>query len=104
MATAAPVKEPMSRELRNCVVCGLGSHRTDWINRYAAGNTVYVACDQHTDEQATTAIQKAENAKQAEAAQRQRAGQQPAGQPARMEPAHTPPAPAPVHNVVGTKA
>lgn len=35
-----------------CVVCGMGSHRLDWIRK--SGN--YVACDRHSDAEMQKAI------------------------------------------------
>lgn len=34
---------------RFCVVCGMGSHRTDWANRTPA-------CDQHSKEEVAAAL------------------------------------------------
>lgn len=44
---------PAASGVQKCVVCGAASHRTDWINK---GNG-YVACDNHTPAQITTATQ-----------------------------------------------
>jgi NMD protein affecting ribosome stability and mRNA decay len=65
---ATPAKAPLSSELRKCVVCGNGSHRTDWIQRYSVGETLYVACDYHTDKECEIAINKAESELAAERA------------------------------------
>jgi hypothetical protein len=37
--------------LQTCVVCGAGSHRTDWINK--SGN--FVACDSHSKDEVAKA-------------------------------------------------
>lgn len=42
----------MADAIQYCVVCGRGSHRTDWINTSGS----YVACDYHTKEQMVKAI------------------------------------------------
>lgn len=42
-------------EPKICVVCGQGSHRTDWIKK--SGN--FVACDNHSDTEITQAVAKA---------------------------------------------
>jgi hypothetical protein len=39
-------------EEKTCVVCGMSSHRTDWVNK--SGN--YVACDNHTPDEFTAAM------------------------------------------------
>lgn len=67
--TVAPTA-PLSAELRNCVVCGLGSHRTDWVRRAKVGNVLYVACDSHTDQELMAAVNAAtvKAKKEAEAA------------------------------------
>ena len=41
---------------QNCVVCGQGSDRTDWINK--SGN--FVACDNHSSGEVARAIAKAQ--------------------------------------------
>jgi hypothetical protein len=46
-------------ELKTCVVCGAGSHRTDWINK--SGNEV--ACDSHSKDEVARAIVKAQQSK-----------------------------------------
>lgn len=33
---------------RKCVVCGSGSHRTDWVR--VSGDGKFVACDNHSEE------------------------------------------------------
>ena len=43
-------------EPRICVVCGQGSHRTDWINK--SGN--FVACDNHSSGEVARAVAKAQ--------------------------------------------
>ena len=40
------------RELKTCVVCGMASHRTDWLR--VSGD--YVACDRHSMEEMSDAI------------------------------------------------
>ena len=49
MATSvvAPVGKPQT-----CIVCGMQSHRTDWINKSGA----FVACDRHTPAEMQAAI------------------------------------------------
>jgi hypothetical protein len=37
---------------RFCVVCGMGSHRTDWLKQKGD----FVACDSHSDEEFAKAI------------------------------------------------
>jgi hypothetical protein len=54
--------------MKHCIVCGAGSHRTDWIKKFAVGDTQYVACDYHTDQECEAAITKAESALAAEKA------------------------------------
>lgn len=50
-----------------CVVCGQGSHRTDWVNKFKANGTLYVACDNHSTDQVQKAIASAEKDKAAAA-------------------------------------
>ena len=44
---------------RFCVVCGMGSDRTDWINK--SGN--FVACDNHSKDEVPRAVAKAQAVK-----------------------------------------
>ena len=39
---------------RSCVVCGQGSHRTDWIKKSKDGK--HVACDNHSDAEIEKAV------------------------------------------------
>lgn len=43
---ASPVVD--NSGIQYCVVCGMGSHRKDWIKKAAVGGKVYVACDSHS--------------------------------------------------------
>jgi hypothetical protein len=38
--------------LQTCVVCGAGSHRTDWINKSGG----FVACDSHSKDEVAKAV------------------------------------------------
>lgn len=52
----------MSPELsveRGCVVCGQGSHRTDWIRTKKVSGVLFVACDSHSESEFNAAIQRA---------------------------------------------
>jgi hypothetical protein len=44
---------------QNCVVCGQGSNRTDWINK--SGN--FVACDSHSSGEVARAVAKVQAVK-----------------------------------------
>ncbi len=44
--------------IKYCVVCGAGSHRTDWINKGGVGAGAYVACDKHTASEISAALAK----------------------------------------------
>lgn len=70
--------EQLSSEPRNCVVCGLGSHRVDWTRRSKVGNVLYVACDSHTDQEMQAAV----NAAMVKAKKEAEASKAPAEQPA----------------------
>jgi hypothetical protein len=37
---------------QNCVVCGVGSSRSDWINKLSG----YVACDKHSKDEVAKAV------------------------------------------------
>lgn len=66
MASSTAV--PVAPQEKFCVVCGQGSHRTDWKNKFAVGATGYVACDSHDEKSVKQAITDAEAAKATEAA------------------------------------
>lgn len=50
---------PTGTDVFNCVVCGMGSHRKDWVNKYEVNGAIAVACDNHPED----VIQKAIEAK-----------------------------------------
>lgn len=50
-----PASTAKASEIKYCVVCGNGSHRTDWINK--SGN--FVACDSHSKDEVAKAVAKA---------------------------------------------
>ncbi len=53
---------PDSEGVFYCVVCGMGSHRTDWIKKSApADKFQYVACDFHTDKEVADAVKAAQS-------------------------------------------
>lgn len=52
---ATPQKAPV---LQTCIVCGMQSHRTDWINKQGD----YVACDRHQKAEFQRAIVDKNNA------------------------------------------
>jgi hypothetical protein len=48
---------PDSDGTMHCIVCGAGSHRTDWIKKSQPQDKVqYVACDYHTDKEVNDAV------------------------------------------------
>lgn len=49
MATPSEILKPVERF---CVVCGAGSHRSDWINKLGD----YVACDSHSKQELADAV------------------------------------------------
>jgi hypothetical protein len=46
----------MPSDLQVCVVCGAGSHRTDWLNKLNG----FVACDNHSKADFVKAVQAAQ--------------------------------------------
>jgi hypothetical protein len=48
----------MASEQR-CVVCGMGSHRSDWVKTVVIDGVKYVACDKHDQKDVVAAATKA---------------------------------------------
>jgi hypothetical protein len=55
-STSVSAKTNVGASEKFCVVCGAGSHRTDWVNKTTVSGKDFVACDQHTKEEFNKAI------------------------------------------------
>jgi hypothetical protein len=49
-------------EEQKCVVCGQGSHRSDWVKTATVGGKKFVACDNHVQADVDAAAKKAAGA------------------------------------------